>query len=188
MLIGHSCTKMATIDTLLLEFLTDLDNQLQKDIDLLVLGGNALIIYGCKYTTRDVDICVRGVDVDVYDWSMQWSKKNKVMVDVYIDGWFKNVRFPDYLKRSTHIPNLGFKHINIYLMNIYDMVLTKVDRWSDRDRQDINSLLRVLKIEKRLLDGRYSYYLKNFNGPEHEKQRFANNFGEFLNVFGQWLH
>ncbi|MFH1917344.1 MAG: DUF6036 family nucleotidyltransferase [Nanoarchaeota archaeon] len=135
----------------------------------------------------NIDLCITEKDLDVYDWTVQYMKLKKFRVDVYVGGWFKTMPMHDYKKRAIFIDDKTYKNISVYLMNLYDMTLTKIDRFNEKDIQDIENILMTKKIKRRELQERYEFCLKIYTGSAEEKQKFQKNYADFLNLFSTLL-
>ncbi|MDP3728898.1 MAG: DUF6036 family nucleotidyltransferase [bacterium] len=169
------------MDPLLYNFLSELDANSDKKRVVIAMGGNALNLLNVKDGTKDVDICVFVPDADVIDFARVYSRRTKVRVDVFLDGWVQPVRFPDMLQRASHTGS-PFSNIELFTMNLYDMILTKVDRWSEKDKADIGSALNKIPCSKREMEERYTFILSQFYDNLHET--FRTNYTQFLNELG----
>lgn len=177
---------MEMVDQLLNDFLKELDKALTKKVSILVLGGNALILYGAKKETEDVDICIQ--DKEVEDFVIEYRRKSKIKIDAFIVGLFATLGMPDFLERAFPSPKkMKFKYIDVFLMNPYDIILTKLDRWKEKDQIDLRSLLTKMQIKREELEERYRFCLKHFRGSKKQKEKFMNNFNTFMNLLGNLL-
>lgn len=135
-----------------------------------------------KEGTKDVDICVFAKDIDVIDFARAYSRRTKIRVDIFLDGWIQPVRFPDMFSRATPAES-SFSKIELFTMDRYDMALTKIDRWSDKDREDITALLNKIPCFRQEMEVRYNFILKQFHDQELH-YNFKTNYELFQNILG----
>jgi hypothetical protein len=173
------------IDPLLKDFLKRLNDSVKRKVTIVAVGGNALIFFGAKKLTKDVDIVYRSIHPEVGKFCKEYPKKYKHPVHCFVDGLFKSIRIKDYLKKATPLKIPELSNLEVKLLNVYDIILTKIDRWLPRDQEDIGNVLSSLEISKSDLDQRFKYSLKFYLGP---KDDFIKHYGEFKQAFGNKLH
>lgn len=173
------------MDPLLYNFLKYLDTISDRERTIVAVGGSALGILEVKSETKDVDLGVFTKDVDIMDIALAYTRKNKVRVDVFVDGWFQPMHFPDMLERALGVQS-PFVNIKLYIMNPYDMILTKVCRWERKDINDIGALLEKVDCNSFEMDARYKFVLGNYTDP-NRIENFKKHYKEFLGLFGYLL-
>jgi len=62
----------------------------------------------------------------------------------------------DYESRLERMwPNFKLEHLRIFSLEAHDLALTKLERNSEKDRQDIEGLARAGRLDPRILRDRY---------------------------------
>lgn len=173
------------MDEKLKEFLRALDEFSQKERTIIAMGGNALVIMGTKEFTEDIDICIFTNDADVLQFADNYAIDNYVDIHVFVDGWIRPMYFPDMLARATPVES-GFSRIRLYTMNIYDMILTKIDRWQEKDIRDVRTLAEKYSLLRSELTKRCTFVLKNYHNPRRISI-FQANYKQFIGLFGSLL-
>ena len=157
------------------EFLQELDSFLDDRFDFHCIGGFALVIaYGLRRSTNDLDYvslipCNRIPDVQsIAGPGSRLAKKHKVNVQhVGVATVPEN-----YQERLRELYPGYFKHIHLYVLDPYDLVLSKLSRNADRDREDAKHLIETQKLDPEILWERYQKELRAFLvGPpeQHDK-------------------
>lgn len=130
-------------------FLRDLDSALPRKVTLHCIGGFALIaFYDVPRSTSDIDyievtpqeaanevasIAGSGSDLDKkYGLSLQ-----SVGVADFPEGYESRLR--EF--------KLGLRNLKLWVLDPYDLVLSKVARNSPKDRDDAKHLIRQLQLE-----------------------------------------
>lgn len=74
---------------------------------------------------------------------------------------------PDgYEVRIKEILPGRFKHVRLFVVDPYDLVLSKLSRNEERDRQDVKHLAKTLRLDGDMLRARYDAELRtNSIGP-----------------------
>ncbi len=100
---------------------------------IYLLGGSACIIEGyIDRVTRDIDI----VDLE---YPAQIGRLFKVLGDVdYIDIGLTTLAHT-YQKRAIRIEDI--KHIQAYVLSREDIIVTKIGRYSAKDKEDIAHMM-----------------------------------------------
>lgn len=159
-----------------LAFIKRLDEILDKPIYIIAIGGSALSLINLKDKTKDMDFFVAGIDFEDFDALIEKvaEKENipKRKIDYWMDGeilfvkgaWQGSKLPPDYIKLTLDYKKVKLKHITLKILNPVDLIITKVGRSNPVDITDITNLIRVYKIDKKLLTERFAYFLNNFKG------------------------
>jgi hypothetical protein len=153
-------------------FFTEIDESLDEEVALHCLGGFAMtILYGLDRPTADVDILPFGsnaVTESLMGLAGQGSrlhKKYKVYLQVV-----GVVQVPDnYEDRLKKMFPGSFNHLRLFALDPYDLALSKLERNTQRDRDDIKHLARTVRFDLYLLQERYRKELRPYLGnPERE--------------------
>lgn len=173
------------LDNNLRAFLERLNESVKRKVTVVLIGGNALVLLGIKETTKDIDIAYRSVHPEVGKFCQEYLHKYKFPVHCFVDGLFKTMRIKDYLQKAMIMPQTEFINLEIKILDIYDIILTKINRWHPGDIDDITDILIATQISESELDCRFNSILKMYMGP---KDDLIKNYNEFKKIFGNKLH
>lgn len=74
-----------------------------------------------------------------------------------------------YEERFTEIAPENFKHLRLFAFDPYDLALSKLERNTQRDRDDVRHPTRTVPLDIEILRERYQKELRPFLGnPERE--------------------
>src|SRR3989338_2821218 len=136
---------MSLDNTKLLDFLVEVDKELSRRIVVVAVGGTAMTLVKAKPSTIDVDFTIPR---EFYD---EFTKAKKIVnpgfkVDLFHDGAVFITMLPeDYLKKSKQI-RTKLKNIQLRALDPVDIIITKIVRLDERDKQDIESCIKKFKI------------------------------------------
>ncbi len=161
-------------------FLQELNEATKRKVEVVALGGNAIVTLGLRDTTYDIDLCVKKkYQKLVKSVCERLLKQHKVSSHVLVDGDFITFTIPDFWERA--IPyDTEFPKIELRLLNINDILLCKIDRNLEQDRADVERIVSKFEINNADLKQRYQLYLDLYKGHPERKQEFAQNFDTFL--------
>ncbi len=161
-------------------FLGKLDKAASQKVQIVAIGGNAVVTLGLRDITYDVDICVKKKDYPiVHAVCEELLKEDKVASHVLIDGDFVTFNIPDFWERA--IPyDTKFSKIDLRLLNINDILLCKIDRSLDQDKKDVEDIMNKFDIAVGDLKSRYELYLSTYKGHPTRKKEFEINYKTFL--------
>ena len=155
----------------LLDFLSEIDEKLEKKIILVAAGGTALTLLNSKDSTKDVDFTIPHEHYDEFKKAEHMTQTN-FRVDVWTSGLVFSQQLPDdYLEKSIFIKT-QLKNIELRALNPIDIIVTKIGRLDERDQQDIKVCIKKFKITKSQIlkrgkqveyTGREENYLINLN-------------------------
>ena len=116
----------------------DADPDLSRSISFDLIGGFVFkVIYGLPRPTQDIDYYTmqpRFVEYEeITGRKSALGKKHKVWL--HAAGHAEMPR--NYSSRLTEILAGEFKHLRLFIPDIYDLVLSKLKRNSDKDRADV---------------------------------------------------
>lgn len=145
--------------------LKTLDDHLKQrlPVSLHLLGGAALdLVYDIERFSEDVDcICslTEAQAIDSDDFQTALAATNDVLEPrgLYITHIFDEdeiVRLPDWASRLTPPPATApsFRHFAYDAVSAEDIILSKITRFDEKDRLDIQELMRVCAIKRERLD------------------------------------
>ena len=130
----------------LIEFLKEVDKELNRSVTLIAVGGTAMTLLRAKASTVDLDFTVPGKDYDEFQKALR-NTPHGFTVDCWKDGIvFSQILPDDYLKRSKDITKM--KHVHLKALHPVDIVVTKIGRLDERDKQDIRACIKKFKLTK----------------------------------------
>ena len=162
--------------TRLLEFLELMGQGLPRRIVLVAVGGTAMTLLNVKPSTRDIDFTGPGEDIGLFR-RVLGATPHGMKVDAWPDGQvFSQFLPPDYLARSWKVRQL--ENIDLRALHPVDIVITKIGRLDDRDRQDIRDCIRAFKISKSAIERRASKveYVGSTENFEYQVQYVLRHF------------
>jgi hypothetical protein len=138
--------------SVLLDFLTVLDEEIRGKITLVAVGGTAMTLLDLKTSTIDVDFTIPSKDRPIFDKALA-KVPHGFKIDAWSDGLvFSQILPDDYLEKSVEIAN--FQHILLRALQPIDIVVTKIGRLDDRDVQDIEACIKRFNISRRQIEER----------------------------------
>ena len=153
--------------------LKDLENFLQliadldEEIELFAIGGTAMILKNIKEATKDIDFLTTAPykkikelftlaglnEKDPSKLCNIWYL-DKIRIDIFHDEFIMGFTLPDDWKKSSHsLRDIG--KLKIYILNWYDLIITKIARSESRDIEDILAIIEAEKIDFKKLKERY---------------------------------
>lgn len=145
-------------------FLEELDDLLDEPCVLHCIGGFAIVAaYRLPRSTKDLDFycaipnCTRELE-RVAGEASDLSRKHKV--HVHHAGI---ASLPEsYDERLTELFSGRFKNIQLLVPDPYDLVLSKLSRNLERDREDVQHLARTQHLDPAILRQRYEKELRAY--------------------------
>ena len=153
-------------------FLAEIDDALDQDVDLHCLGGFVgKILYDFDRETSDVDILPVPNNSEIRSAlslgikGSKLHKKYKIHLEVVGIAPVPQ----DYEQRLIDIYSGTFKHLRLFGLDPYDLALTKIERNSQRDRDDVKHLARAVPFDLKVLRKRFEVELKpDLGNPDRE--------------------
>ncbi|OGS06474.1 MAG: hypothetical protein A2270_07245 [Elusimicrobia bacterium RIFOXYA12_FULL_51_18] len=128
-------------------FFRDIDERLSKEnlaekVPLYIFGGAAAVIaYGSRRGTLDIDAYVedRAIKKKLLNWAGQGSElENRHGFYLHsANTELMLIETPDWKYRSVEILRGKLRHIRVMAVSKEDLILSKLSRYNDRDREDI---------------------------------------------------
>jgi hypothetical protein len=146
-------------------FFLDIDKILVRPVELRCFGGFAIaMLHGLPRPTVDVDfLSVVPVDETSHLESvagMGSALHNKH--GVYVQH-VSVVTVPDsYEERLTPIFPSAYRRLRLLGLDAYDLALSKLERNSARDREDVRFLARAVPLDLAVLEDRYRRELRPY--------------------------
>src|SRR5215211_509715 len=153
-------------------FLAEIDNALDQDVDLHCLGGFVgKVLYDFDRETSDIDILPVATNSKIrsaLSLGLEGSKLHK-KYKIYLEIVGIAPVPQDYEQRLIEIYSGTFKHLRLFALDAYDLALTKIERNSQRDRDDVKHLARIVPLDLNVLKERYDKELRpDLGNPKRE--------------------
>lgn len=146
-----------------LQLLADLN----AEIELFAIGGTAMVMKNIKESTKDIDFLttakyetikklfgLAGLKEESSSQLCNIWKLNGLRIDIFYDGFILGASLlADWKELSEHIRDIG--KIRLYILNWYDIIITKIARSELRDIGDCIQIIRKEKIDVKKLKKRY---------------------------------
>src|ERR1051326_7717000 len=138
-------------------FFTEIDDSLHEEMALHCLGGFVMtMLYGMDRPTADVDVLPLGVN-SATESLMRLAGEGSVLHKKY--GVYLQIvgiaQIPlNYEDRLTEMFARTFDHLRLFALDPYDLALSKIERNTQRDRDDVKHLARTLPLELDVLKDR----------------------------------
>ncbi len=131
----------------MMEFLEEIDKELNEPITLVAAGGTAMTLLDVKPSTIDVDFTGPAASVRELEIVLERLQPG-FRVDCWSDGMVFSQSLPeDYLERSTRIET-ALKRIELRALQPLDIVVTKIGRLDERDWQDVEQCIRRFNLTR----------------------------------------
>lgn len=140
-----------------------------EPFDIYLLGGSACILG--DYTER----ATRDFDFIDLDYSSKLGKAFVQLRDFDMLEYESTLISPKYKERSIKLDK--FEYINVYLLSPEDIIVSKIIRLEDKDKMDIEELLKV--ANKNLLNQIINEVLLRQDLYESKRKEFLRKLSEF---------
>jgi hypothetical protein len=160
------------LPTLWQDFLREVDQALRQEVNLHCLGGFVLsALYGLPRPTGDLDYIsanpfeARQEIEKIAGLGSRLSKKYKLFVQCVGVADYPE----DYEDRLTLL-DLGFQNLRLWVLEPYDLILSKLARNNPKDRDDVKFLVTKLSLSFNVLYRRWESEMKPWiaNADRHE--------------------
>lgn len=142
----------------LLDRISVWDGFLKKRVHLIACGGTALTLLGIKPSTKDIDLIVPQADeydylIDIlkqlgYEQASGWGWERG---DGFIFDLFRGKKthttelLESPLNKNNNIMVKEFERIYLGILNYYDLIISKLFRFTDVDIEDCILLIKAKK-------------------------------------------
>lgn len=148
-------------------FLAEVDARVEEEVELRCLGGfAAAMVYGLARPTADVDVITTvpgGAAEHLIPLAGKGSSLHRKH-GVYLDFVTVASVPEDYDRRLIHIFPGAFEHLHLFALDPYDLALAKLERNTQRDRDDVKFLARTVPFDLEVLRKRYTKELRPYLG------------------------
>jgi hypothetical protein len=153
-------------------FLRDLDEALQSPARLDCIGGFVVTqLYGLDRPTADVDVIElspREASETLMEIALQGGllhRKHRI----YLDRVGVAAIPENYEERLIEMFPEAFRHLRLMALDPYDIALSKLERNSQKDRDDVRFLSRSIPFDLATLQQRYETELRwQLGRPDRE--------------------
>jgi hypothetical protein len=129
---------------------------IKRKVHLIACGGTALTLLGIKESTKDVDFMVPNAteydyltkilkDIGFKQNGYSWIKQGDVFIwDIYKGNKIHTTELLESpLLEGNHIPYQTIGKIHIGILNVYDLISSKLMRGSGVDFEDCQMLMKA---------------------------------------------
>lgn len=135
----------------LIDFLEEVDKQLERRITLVAAGGTAMTLYRLKPSTVDVDFTGPKEDIKLFE-AVSKRLQPGFKVDTWPDGQVFSQLLPaDYLQKGERINTRRLKKIELRALQPLDIIATKIGRLDGRDLDDIKACVKTGRLSKKMI-------------------------------------
>ncbi len=157
------------------EFLTEIDEQLSSPVRLVCIGGFVVtVIHGFSRSTGDLDHveCPHELTAELAQIAGKGTPLHKKF-GLYVD-YVGFVTMPyNFDERLLEAP-FHFENIKIFVPDVYDLVLSKLERNSPKDQADVRFLANKYGLSFAILQKRFEEELDFI--PNRERHSSTLNF------------
>ena len=151
------------------QFLKELDGLLREQVHVHCIGGFVVsLFYGLPRPTADVDYFAVLPYASVEELQALAGAGSRLALKYKL--YFQHVptiSLPeDYEARLTEMCPGRFKNLHLYAPDPYDLILSKLERNSQKDRDDVAFLAQSLHLSPEVLRERYKKELRPYLANE----------------------
>jgi len=177
----------------LLNTLSIWDRFLRRKIQIIACGGTALTLLNLKESTKDVDFLIPDLTEYKYlintltDFGYErktgtgWQYNEGFIFDLYVDKTvFTTELLESPLKTENHILYKEYSSIYLAILNYYDLIITKLFRYTSVDIDDCLALLREKNKDIDIMELKSRFYKTSSYDISDKKNK--KNFQHFLEI------
>lgn len=144
-----------------------------EEIELFAIGGTAMTLKGIKESTKDIDFLTTNDYKKISSILRKAGLReesnfqicniwyfNKTRIDFFYDGYIIGTSLQDSWKENSELFRTIGK-IKLFILNWYDLIITKLARSEKRDIDDILAIIKKENIDIKKLKERYFLTAKN---------------------------
>jgi hypothetical protein len=152
-------------------FFADVDSRLSEQVHLHCCGGFvATLLYGVARTTSDVDFLgvvssiprIRSHLIDIGGKASPLHKKHNIYLDAVTVATYPE----NYEERLVPLFPGTWRNLQLFALEAHDLALSKLERNIDRDRDDVQQLVRAGHLRSEILRERYYGELRQYLANE----------------------
>ncbi len=152
------------------EFLAELDSLLDQPIQMDCIGGFAVVMgYGLARATNDLDYRTLHPFNRVQDLQRLAGPQSALARKhgVYTQYTGVDSMPENYEDRLTELFPDHFANLRLFIPDPYDLILSKLCRNIERDREDVEFLATTNHLDSAVLRERYKELVPNLIGPRN---------------------
>ena len=117
-----------------------------------------MTLYGDKESSKDIDFILNYEDYRVFDEvELEISRKHEAPIAYFIGGWIVGYKLPDDFREKSKRLDFNLRNLEIYLLSLMDLALTKMLAGRQSDKDDLKEFFRNHpEIERSSLGERFS--------------------------------
>ncbi len=141
-----------------------------------------ITLYRDKEATKDIDFILDYEDYKLFDEiEPEVSKKHEAPIDYFVGGWIVGYKLPEDFREESRKVYLDLKNIEIYLISLPDLAITKILAGRPNDVDDLGKIFRNHpEIRRDALEERFGLLKIHKTG---EGLGYEGKFTSFLNEF-----
>lgn len=128
-------------------FFDMLDKEIDKDLEqppikftLIAVGGTSLVLRDIKLSTKDFDFMVKDIDLKkVKKYITNMREKKTIKTDIWDFPHVFSTTLP--MDASSDVYLERYKNFDVRLINLIDNAVTKLSRFNEPDRGDIDLII-----------------------------------------------
>ena len=148
------------------------DGYLKRKVHLIACGGTALTLMNLKESTKDIDLIIPNEKEYIYlvktlkDLGYKnitgtgWARDKGLIFDLYVGKTiFTTELLESPLAEGNHVPYKEFSSVSLGILNYYDLMISKLFRFTSTDLEDCLALFKAKhkeidfeKLKKRFLE------------------------------------
>jgi hypothetical protein len=153
-------------------FLRELDDLVSEDVRLDCIGGFVVTqIYGLPRPTADIDVielAPRQEALRIMEVASQGGPLHR-KYRIYLDRVGVALVPEDYEDRLVEIFIGVYRHLRLMALDPYDIAMSKLERNSQKDRDDVRHLAATVPFDLKRLEERYTRELRwQLGNPQRE--------------------
>jgi hypothetical protein len=138
-------------------FLERLGQQARLPGRLYLVGGTTMVYEGFRATTMDIDVLVEADDSGPLMGAIR-SLKDELDLNIEFASPRDFIPLPaGWRERSVYIGRYG--PLEVFHFDLYSMALSKIERGTERDFQDVLALLRAGRLDMEQLASMFAEIL-----------------------------
>lgn len=139
------------------------------NVELFAMGGTAMVLAGIKESTKDVDFMTTAnyeTIQKLFSVSGFSEKSNSdlcnvwyygdLRIDIFYNEFILGISLlDDWKEKSIFVRKIN--NVEMYILNWFDLIITKLSRSEQRDVDDIIKIIRSQNVDLKKLKDRFFY-------------------------------
>lgn len=180
----------------LLNMLSIWNSYLRKKVHIIACGGTALTLMTIKESTKDIDLIIpeeseyrylvrKLIDLGYKQVTQYgWQKNDEFIFDLYPGNYIYTTGLLESpLKDRNNLKHKEFSSIYLGILNIYDLIISKIFRYTSADIEDCKALFKAKYKEINIEKLKKRFFETSSYDISHEKNK--RNFKHFLKTLNK---